>query len=101
MKKEKLDLSLIKNVFENRDDLFDLNKILSISQKIEKIFEKESETNALNILLIVSFRCLNVENMTRRTDLFDGYVRMLMKLLDTGLYLDSFDIKEINRERMN
>lgn len=101
MKNEKLDLDLIKKVFENRADLFDFDKILSSSKKIEKILEKEPEMNALNILLIISSRVLNFEDVNRRAGLFSGYVMMLMKLLETGLYMDAFDIKQINKVRLN
>ena len=62
MKKEKLDLNIIKGIFQNREDLFDLNKILSISKKAQKIFEKESETDVLNSLLVISYLILNFED---------------------------------------
>ena len=101
MKKEKLDLNIIKGIFQNREDLFDLNKILSISKKAQKIFEKESETDVLNSLLVISYLILNFEDKNKCSNLFNAYIGMLMNLLDTGLYLDSFEVKEVNKERMN
>ena len=101
MKKEKLDLNIIKGIFQNREDLFDLNKILSISKKAQKIFEKESETDVLNSLLVISYLILNFEDKNKCSNFFNAYIGMLMNLLDTGLYLDSFEVKEVNKERMN
>jgi hypothetical protein len=101
MKKEKLDLDLIKEIFQNREDLFALNKILSVSKKIQNIFEKESEIDILNSLLVVSYIYFNFEDVNKRTNIFNGFTGMLMSLLKTGLYLDSFEIKEINKERIN
>ena len=101
MKQEKLNLNFIKEIFQNREDLFDLNKILSISKKAQKIFEKESETDVLNSLLVISYLILNFEDKNKCSNLFNAYIGMLMNLLDTGLYLDSFEVKEVNKERMN